>query len=60
MSKVIRISEELYEQIENVAFENGVQILHLTDELIKAGIKKCKKDDDLFVENRGRTIKIKL
>ena len=57
MSRVIRISNELYELLENTTFKNGVGIQHLADEVIKAGLEQCK-NTDVIVKERGRDVKI--
>lgn len=58
MSRVIRISDEMYELIENTAFQNRVGIQHLAEEILKVGIEECRNKRNLEVEERGRNIKI--
>lgn len=43
MSKVIRISDEKYALIEDVAFHNGVGIQHLAEKLLEIGIDESRK-----------------
>ena len=59
MSKVIRISDELYEIIENTSFNNGVKMQHIIDSVLKEGIKTLKENDNLVVCERGRNVQIK-
>lgn len=57
MSKVIKISDENYEVLRKVAFENRVSIQHLADAVVKVGIEKCKTDRTP-VEDRGKDVEI--
>lgn len=59
MSKVIRISDELYEIIENTSFNNGVKMQHIVDAVLQEGIKTLKENDNLVVCERGRNVQIK-
>lgn len=58
MSKVIRVSNELYAKLEDTAFRNGVGIQHLADQVILAGMTQGKKEA-MTVEERGRQVEIK-
>lgn len=58
MSKVIRVSDELYTKLEETAFKNGVGIQHLADQVILAGMAQGKKET-MTVEERGRQVEIK-
>lgn len=58
MAKVIKVSDETYALIEDVAFKNGVKIKHLVDKVIEVGIKHVK-DEQIVVNERGREVKIK-
>lgn len=57
MSKVIRVNDEMYEILEDVAFKNGVGIQHLADKVLSIGIDKCKTEKVIIVE-RGREVEI--
>lgn len=57
MSKVMRISDELYTKLEETAFRNGVGIQHLADQVILAGMTQGKKEV-MTVEERGRQVRI--
>lgn len=57
MAKVIKVSDEIYTLLEDVAFKNGVRIQHLADKVIEAGINHGK-DDAIIVNERGREVKI--
>lgn len=58
MSKVIRVSDETYAELEETAFRNGVGIQHLADQVILAGMAQGKKEV-MTVEERGRRVEIK-
>lgn len=57
MSKVIKISDEHYEALRKVAFENRVSIQHLADVVIEAGVDKCR-NDKATVADRGQAVEI--
>lgn len=57
MSKVIRVSDELYALLEETAFKNGVGIQHLADKVIEIGIERAK-EAPLAVKERGREVEI--
>lgn len=59
MSKVIRISDEMYEALEETAFNNGVGIQHLADKVIEVGMECGKGGTLMVVEERSRQVVIK-
>lgn len=59
MSRVIRVSDEIYEKLENIAFKNSVGIQHLADKVINAGIESGKNGTSMIIEVRGHMVEIK-
>lgn len=57
MSKVIKISDEHYEMLRQVAFKNRVSIQHLADAIVEAGIERCK-EDNMLVKDRGQSVRV--
>ena len=57
MSKTVKISDENYKKIEEIAFKNGVKIQHLLDEVLSRGLIQAKQSGVVVLE-RGRHVDI--
>lgn len=57
MSKVIRVKDDIYKNIEELAYKNRVSILEMSDILLRIGLEH-RLSGDIKLQSRGRNIKI--
>ena len=58
MSKAIKISDEMYEKLNTMAFVNRVSITDLATEIIKHGISNVKNNELLVKDRFGNDVNI--
>lgn len=58
MSKVIKISDEMYEKLNTMAFINRVSITDLATEAIKHGLSNVKNNELLVKDRFGNYVNI--